>query len=62
MGAEQMTIQANYIELLEKKISDYETKTAQSFCQFESNAKNLWDKIYESSWALEDMKNITLMK
>ena len=52
MGAEQMTIQANYIDVLEKKIGDYETKS----CQLESSQKNLWDKIWELRRALEDMK------
>ena len=56
MGAEQMTTQMNYIEFLEKVIIENQTKTAQSFTQMESNAKNLWDKIWELKRALEDMK------
>ena len=37
MGAEQMTTQMHYIELLEKKISDYKTQTAQSFRRYEDD-------------------------
>ena len=61
LGAEQITFQANYIELLEKKFSDYETKTAQSFRKFEEDALamrcDFREKINVLQDALEDMKN-----
>ena len=61
IGNEQLTTQAFYIEVLEKKIGDYETKMARSFSQMECDAlavqRALEDKIWDLKRALEEMEN-----